>query len=119
MRYRVIAIVTLAAAAVLPLMQGQAPPDGKAIFEKRCSGCHAPDRNKEGPALHGVFGRAAGSAPSFDYSEAVKKSGVTWNAETLDRWLTSTDQLIPGNEMNFRVDGAAERRALIEYLKKL
>lgn len=113
-----LAIVTVLAAALLPLMHGQAP-EGKTIFDKRCSGCHAPDRNKEGPALRGVFGRAAGSAPSFDYSEALKKSGVTWNAETLDRWLTNTDQLVPGNEMNFRVEGAAERHALIEYLKKL
>ena len=40
---------------------------GKQLFEKRCTGCHALDRNKEGPRLGGVYGRPAGTAPSFNY----------------------------------------------------
>jgi cytochrome c2 len=34
---------------------------GKELFERRCSGCHSLDKDKEGPRLHGVYGRAAGS----------------------------------------------------------
>src|SRR5580700_10566743 len=47
---------------------------GKELFEKRCGGCHALDRDKEGPRLGGVYGRAAASVPSFDYSAALKNS---------------------------------------------
>jgi cytochrome c len=63
--------------------QAQAQPDGKALFEKRCSGCHALDRDKEGPRLGGVYGRTAGSLESFPYSEALKKSGIKWTEENL------------------------------------
>jgi cytochrome c len=55
---------------------------GQLLFEKRCGGCHAMDREKEGPRLAGVYGRTAGSVSSFEYSEALKGSGIDWNAET-------------------------------------
>ncbi len=89
---------------------------GKAVFEKRCGGCHAIDRDKEGPRLGGVVGRRAGAVAGFEYSSALKKSKITWTAETLDEWLTETDSVVPGNDMTFRVDKAEERRAIIEYL---
>jgi cytochrome c2 len=54
---------------------------GKDLFEKRCSGCHSLDRDKEGPRLAGVYGRAAGSVASFNYSDALKNSHITWDAE--------------------------------------
>jgi cytochrome c len=92
---------------------------GKAVFEKRCGGCHSVDRDKEGPRLGGVVGRRAGSVAGFEYSDALKKSKITWNAETLDKWLTSTDSVAPGNDMTFRVEKAEERRAIIEYLSGL
>ncbi|MCU1263179.1 MAG: cytochrome c class [Bryobacterales bacterium] len=91
---------------------------GQALFEKRCGGCHAVDRDKEGPRLGGVYGRPAASAASFGYSEALKKSKITWNAETLDRWLTDPDKLVPGNDMSFHVEKPDERREIIAYLKQ-
>ena len=57
---------------------GQSTGGGKELFEKRCGGCHALDRDKEGPRLRGVYGRVAGSVDSFQYSDAVKKSKITW-----------------------------------------
>ena len=92
---------------------------GKALFEKRCGGCHAIDRDKEGPRLGGVVGRRAGSVAGFEYSSALKKSKVRWSAETLDQWLTDTDSVVPGNDMTFRVEKADERGAIIEYLRTL
>ena len=97
--------------------QAQARPDGKALFEKRCGGCHALDRDKEGPRLGGVYGRTAGTIGTFPYSEALKKAKIKWTEETLDRWLTDTEKLIPDNDMTFRVDKADERSAIIAYLK--
>jgi cytochrome c len=111
---------TLAVVCVtlLPHAQAQtAASGGQQLFEKRCGGCHAMDREKEGPRLKGVYGRAAGSIASFQYSEALKNSRITWDAETLDRWLTDTETVVPGNDMAFRVPNAAERRDIIAYLK--
>jgi cytochrome c len=97
--------------------RAQAPSAAKALFDKRCGGCHALDRDKEGPRLQGAYGRAAGSVNSFQYSEALKKSGIVWTDETLDRWLADTEKLVPNNDMGFHVDNADERRELIGYLK--
>ena len=94
-----------------------ASPPGKDLFEKRCAGCHSLDRNKEGPMLRGVYGRAAASVKSFPYSEALAKARLIWNAETLDQWLTDSEKLVPGADMTFRVENQAEREAIIEYLR--
>jgi cytochrome c len=91
---------------------------GKELFEKRCGGCHAMDRNKEGPRLGGVYGRAAGSVESFEYSAALKRSGITWTEETLDQWLTDTDKVVPENDMAFRVSKPDERLEIISWLKR-
>ena len=91
--------------------------DGKALFEKRCGGCHALDRDKEGPRLGGVYGRKAGTVDSFQYSDALQKSKIVWADDSLERWLTDTAKLVPDNDMTFRVESADERRAIIAYLK--
>jgi cytochrome c len=97
--------------------QAQAGSDGKALFEKRCSGCHALDRDKEGPRLGGVYGRTAGSVDSFQYSDALKKSGIKWTEENLAKWLTDTEKLVPNNDMAFHVEKTDERMEIIAYLK--
>jgi cytochrome c len=95
----------------------QTTGNGKELFEKRCGGCHALDRDKEGPRLGGVYGRVAGSVDSFQYSDALKKSKITWTAETLDKWLTDTEMLIPDNDMSFHVQSAEQRGEIIAFLK--
>jgi cytochrome c len=91
----------------------------KALFEKRCGGCHAVDRDKEGPRLGGVYGRPAGTVDSFQYSDALKKSRIVWSDATLDSWLTDTEKLVPNNDMTFHIEGADERREIIAYLKQI
>ena len=107
-------------ALLLTLLSFQAPaaPIGKALFEHRCGGCHALDRDKEGPRLGNVFGRPAGAVPSFEYSDALRKSKVLWNAATLEKWLTDPAQLVPGNDMAFHLESSAERREIIAFLKQ-
>jgi cytochrome c len=102
----------------LVVASAQLATDGKALFEKRCGGCHALDRDKEGPHLGGVYGRTAGTVDSFQYSDALKKSGIKWTEETLDKWLTNTEQLVPNNDMTFHVEKPDERAAIIAYLKQ-
>jgi cytochrome c len=98
---------------------GQGGQDGKSLFEKRCSGCHALDADHEGPRLRGVFGRPAGKVTTFKYSDALQKAKVTWDETELDKWLTDTESVAPDNDMGFRVPKQDERVAIISYLKSL
>ena len=90
---------------------------GKDLFERRCTGCHSLDQDKEGPHLRGVYGRKAGTVPTFTYSDAVKSAQITWSDKTLEKWLTDTESLIPGNDMTFRVPNPEERADIIQFLK--
>jgi cytochrome c len=91
---------------------------GKMVFEHRCTGCHAMDVDREGPRLRTVYGRKAGSVAGFEYSASLPQLGLTWNADTLDRWLTDPDAMVPGNNMSFPTPKAADRRDLIAYLQE-
>jgi len=99
--------------------QAQVAAKGKDTFDKRCAGCHAMDRDKEGPRLGGVYGRPAASIATFQYSPALQKSKIKWTDETLEKWLTDPEKLVPDNDMAFHVESAEERRAIIGYLKQL
>jgi cytochrome c len=95
------------------------PARGKALFEKRCTGCHALAGNHQGPQLRGVYGRTSGTVASYAYSAALKKAGVVWDEKSLDGWLSNPDSFVPGNEMDFLVSKPQERRDLIAYLKEV
>ena len=95
------------------------PIRGNAIFEKRCTGCHALEVDREGPRLAGVYGRRAGSVSGFTYSAGLKKSGVTWDEATLEKWLSDPDRMVPDNNMSFSVPKAADRQDLIAFLKQV
>src|ERR1700726_872600 len=72
---------------------------GQALFN-RCKICHTTEaggRSPVGPNLHGVFGRKAGSAEGFNYSAAMKDSGVVWDDDTLAKYLRDPRGTIPGN----------------------
>jgi cytochrome c len=108
----------VAGSSLSMLGQGQPSVNGEQLFERRCGGCHALNRDKEGPRLGGVYGRMAGSLDSFEYSEALKNSRIIWNDESLDKWLTDPEQFVANNNMSFHLDKAGERRDIIAYLKK-
>ena len=92
---------------------------GKELFEKRCSGCHALDKEKEGPRLRGVYGRMSGTVASFQYSKALKTAHITWDAASLDKWLTDPEKLVPDSDMAFQLVRPEERTDIIAYLKQL
>lgn len=90
---------------------------GRALFEKRCTGCHSLDNNKEGPHLRGAYGRKAGSVPDFNYSDPLKAANIVWDEPSLDRWLTDPDSLVPDSDMAFHVSSAEERAYIIQFLR--
>src|SRR5215472_7544656 len=114
----VLAAIVLASPALA--QQGDASR-GERNF-RVCAPCHSlePDRNMTGPSLAGLWGRKAGSLPSFDrYSEALKSSGIIWEDRSLDGWLTDPDRMVPNNEMPFDgIKDAHIRADLIAFLKE-
>jgi len=109
-----------ASSAVVVADSGSANSDqGSGLFERRCTGCHSLDSDKEGPRLRGVYGRKSGSVASFKYSDALKKADITWDEASLDKWLTDPDKFIADNDMDFHLQKPDERAAVIAYLKQL
>ena len=89
---------------------------------RACAPCHSlePDRNMTGPSLANLWGRKAGSLPSFErYSEALKSSGIIWDDRSLNAWLTDPQQMVPGNDMPFKgINDAGVRADLLAFLKE-
>ncbi len=114
-------VMALSAAAT---SAGAQTPDGQRLFQ-RCYACHALDPaegNLPSPNLHGLFGRPAGALNDFEYSPGTREAGrrgLVWSADTLDRFLTDPEELIPGVRMTgVRLRDPGERAALIRWLKR-
>lgn len=108
------------AVAALPAPYNQGDYEHGRRVAAQCRSCHTfteDGGNRVGPNLHGLFGRAAGTAEGFTYSDAVKNSGITWNEAALESWLNEPRTFLPGNRMSFPgVHDATDRRDLITFL---
>ena len=121
---RRIAKLALALVTATALMSGAAlaagdAAKGKKVFNK-CKACHSlkAGKNKIGPSLNGIIGRAAGSVDGFKYSKAMKGSGLTWDEETLKKYLTKPKKFIKKTKMSFGgLKKESQRADLIAYLK--
>lgn len=94
---------------------------GRGLYQL-CESCHATQgaSSATGPTLAGVFGRRAAALADYDYSDALRESGLSWNRETLQRWLEKPSRLVPGTTMTFIGMRVAEQRdAVICYLESL
>jgi cytochrome c len=118
-RPALVAAVLLLAAPPAARAEGDAA-SGEKIFRK-CKACHtlaAEEKHKIGPNLHGLFERKSGAAEGFRYSKAMKEAGLDWNEASLDKYLSSPKDSIPGNKMAFAGLKKPEERAdVIAYLK--
>ena len=94
-------------------------PAASAEIYTRCEACHALAWDRTGPRHCGLIGRKAGSVPGFAYSDAMKRSGIVWNAATLDRFLADPLRAVPGTTMGYAgVVDARERADLIAFLRE-
>ena len=114
--------LTLAAAwamaAAAPAAAGGKVAAGKLVYE-RCLACHALAYDRTGPRHCGLFGRRAGSVGGFAYSDAMRRSRIVWNDETLDLFLEDPRKAIPGTSMGYAgIKDGRERQDLIAYLKQ-
>jgi cytochrome c len=97
------ALVVIASAAAVPAAVAQDAEAGKASFNK-CLACHAIGegaKNKVGPELNGIDGRKSGTAPDYNYSDANKNSGITWNEAQFKEYIKDPRAKIPGTKMVF------------------
>jgi cytochrome c len=91
---------------------------GKELYTQ-CQACHKLTENYVGPMHCGVIGRPAGTAPGFDYSEAMKASGIVWDPQKLDEFLTSPIAYVSGTKMGFAgFESPTDRADVIAYLVK-
>ena len=114
---RLALIAALAAAS--PAFAGGDAARGQDAYDARCGGCHSVDADRIGPRHAGVVGRKAGTQPGFVYSDALARSGLTWDAGLLDRWLADPEALVPGQRMGYRVNDARLRADIVAYLETL
>ena len=116
---------SLLAATIAVAGAGAAWADGDAErgakkFEE-CAACHTLERtaNTLGPSLYGVFERRAGTLADYRYSPAMKRSGITWTPEAVDKFLADPQATVPANRMPYAgLPDAAARADLIAFLVK-
>jgi glucose/arabinose dehydrogenase/cytochrome c2 len=96
---------------------------GRAVFRDRCALCHSAEPGDngggQGPSLAHVYGHLAASSPAFSYTAALRTSGLTWDAATLERFLADPSTVVPGSAMVLAVPDATERANLVAYLQSV
>jgi cytochrome c len=115
--YRTAALLALT--LFVGVARADEPGAGEAML-KRCEICHslaAGGPAKAGPNLHGIFGRKAGDAPGFTFSDAMKKSDIVWDGDTLAAFLRDPKDSLPGSRMSF--PGIKDDAVLTDLLARL
>jgi cytochrome c len=119
-------ILAVGAIAALPL--GSSPAlaagdaaAGKQMFTTTCGACHStsPGVNMIGPSLAGIVGSKSGTVRGYSFSPALKAANITWDEQTLDKFLENPKADVHGTKMPIRVPNAEDRDNVIAYLEML
>ena len=101
--------------------QGADAAAGQQAFNNACRTCHTVKEgdNRQGPNLHRIIGRKAGSLPGYGYSSAMKEAGFAWDADKLERFMANPDAVVSGNSMKpySGLASAEDRAKIIAFLQ--
>jgi alcohol dehydrogenase (cytochrome c) len=94
---------------------------GKTVFENQCASCHSTEPGKQGfgPSLAAIMGRQSGTLPGYNYTPAMVNAHLVWDGKTLDEFLASSTQKIPGTSMPVSLPNEGARADVIAYLGTL
>ncbi len=118
-----LAVIVVAASfgATIGQSLAQDAAAGEKVFLK-CKVCHQIGegaKNSVGPVLNGVIGRKAGTVEGYNFSDANKNSGITWDEATLKEYLPNPKAKIPGTKMTFQgLPNPTDIDNVIAYLKQ-
>ena len=94
---------------------------GEKIF-KKCAACHSINKggkNKIGPALYNIVGRAVGGVDNYKYSKALASYGKEWTFEELNGFLLKPASYIKGTKMSYAgLRKEKDRASVIKYLNQ-
>ena len=119
MKITMVALGALLAISTQAMAEGDVAK-GEKVF-KKCAACHTFEegKNKVGPSLYGVFGRAAGTLEDYKYSKAMIGFGIVWDDENMDAYLKKPRAFLKGTKMAFAGLKKDDQRAdLIAFLKE-
>lgn len=116
-----------AAAGAAPEAAAPAAPAGPSLASApaafgQCAACHSLKQGVSGvgPSLFGIYGTKAGEVAGYNFSPALKASGLTWDDATLDKWIAGPMTLVPGTRMTYPgLADPAKRQELIAFIKTL
>lgn len=95
---------------------------GMQVFNEECAECHSvkEGKNKKGPSLWNILGRKSATVPDFNYSDAMKASGIIWTEDRIEAYMEHPKKIVPGGIMKYEgLDDLKARKALLEYLSTL
>lgn len=112
----VLTTVGLKTSAVAAVPAGDAKAGKKAF--RRCKACHevTSEKNKVGPHLVGVVGRAAGAVEGYKYSKAMASTAIVWTPEALGEFLKNPKGYVPGTKMSAKLKKQKDIDNIIAFL---
>ncbi|HYX02641.1 MAG TPA: cytochrome c family protein [Reyranella sp.] len=116
------AIMTATVATSQAFAQTGDASRGQRLYNQQCRACHTLEQggaSPAGPNLHGLFGRKAGTAPGYEFSDAMKKSGIAWDETTLAEYTRDPKAKVPDTKMVYGgMKQPAQLADLLAYLKQ-
>ena len=96
--------------------------EGETLFRKNCQTCHtlaADEPRRQGPPLHGIVGRIAGTVDGFPYSQGLKQADWAWTSAKLDAWLADPKGMFADTYMIYKQDDPQVRQKIISFLETI
>lgn len=115
-------LLTLGMVLAAPVQAAGDAQAGRAAFNK-CASCHQVGPNAKsgfGPHLSAIIGRPAAVAADYNYSDAMKKSGLVWNEKNLTAFIKAPSDTVPGTKMRFwGISNEQQIADMLAYLRSV